>query len=324
MPVSACSNLPMRVVAAPVNAPFSWPNSSLSRSSAGSAAQFTLTNGRSLRDDRWWMARATSSLPTPLSPRISTVTSLSDTCSITVRDRLHLGAVAPEQERPVLVVAQLPPQLGDLGHEPRLLDRALDGGVERDLAQPLGIVGFDDVVGGAEAHRLDDRRRLLAARQHDHLQVGLRRLQRAQRLEPVHAGHHHVEQHDVRRIALLDRGEHLVAARIGPRLVAAQREERPQVIGERGIVVDDGDVGFLQRDLLREGQSNGNLDGGHPRGGAAGAGGARGRGPRRSTRPAGSGGAGGGRRAFRRRRRGRARAAVCTLSASLMTTTAAV
>ena len=29
------------------------------------------------------MARATSSLPTPLSPRISTVTSLSDTCSMT-------------------------------------------------------------------------------------------------------------------------------------------------------------------------------------------------------------------------------------------------
>src|SRR5205085_764171 len=35
VPVSACSNLPMRVMAAPVNAPSSWPNSSLSRSSAG-------------------------------------------------------------------------------------------------------------------------------------------------------------------------------------------------------------------------------------------------------------------------------------------------
>ncbi len=114
MPVSACSNLPMRVVAAPVNAPFSWPNSSLSSSSAGSAAQFTFTNGRSLRGERWWIARATSSLPTPLSPRISTVTSLSDTCSMTERDRLHLGAVAPEEERAILVVAQLPAQLGDL------------------------------------------------------------------------------------------------------------------------------------------------------------------------------------------------------------------
>ena len=32
--------------------------------------------------ERWWIARATSSLPTPLSPRISTVTSLSATCSM--------------------------------------------------------------------------------------------------------------------------------------------------------------------------------------------------------------------------------------------------
>ena len=70
--------------------------------------------------------------------------------------------------------------------------------VERDFAQPFGIVGLDHVVGGAETDRLDDRRRLLAARQHDHLQVGLGRLQRLQRLDPVHAGHHHVEQHDVR------------------------------------------------------------------------------------------------------------------------------
>ena len=45
MPPSASSNLPRRSAAAPVNAPFSWPNSSLSISSVGMAAQFTLTNG---------------------------------------------------------------------------------------------------------------------------------------------------------------------------------------------------------------------------------------------------------------------------------------
>ena len=161
-------------------------------------------------------------------------------------DRLHLGAVAPEQERPVLVVAQLPPQLGDLRHQLGLLDLLLDSDVELDFSQPFGVVGLDHVVGGAEAERLDDRRRLLAARQHDHLQVGLGRLQRLQRLDPVHAGHHHVEQHDVRGVALLDRREHLVAARIGPRFVAAQRQKRAQVARKRGIVVDDGDKGLLQ------------------------------------------------------------------------------
>ena len=80
------------------------------------------------------------------------------------RDGLHVGAVAPEEERAVLVVAQLTPQLGDLRHQARLLDRALDRGVERDLAEAFRIVGLDDVVGRAELHRFDDGRRLLACR----------------------------------------------------------------------------------------------------------------------------------------------------------------
>ena len=45
VPPSASSNLPRRMAAAPVNAPFSWPNSSLSMSSVGMAAQLTFTNG---------------------------------------------------------------------------------------------------------------------------------------------------------------------------------------------------------------------------------------------------------------------------------------
>ena len=46
------------------------PNSSHSRRSAGSAVQFTLTNGLSRRSDDAWSARATRSLPVPRSPRI--------------------------------------------------------------------------------------------------------------------------------------------------------------------------------------------------------------------------------------------------------------
>ena len=60
---------------APVNAPFSWPNSSLSRSVSGSAATLTAMNGLCRRGDRAWRPRATSSLPVPLSPWISTVES---------------------------------------------------------------------------------------------------------------------------------------------------------------------------------------------------------------------------------------------------------
>jgi hypothetical protein len=39
---------------APVKAPFSWPNSSLSSRFSGMAAQLTLMNGRLARRDFWW------------------------------------------------------------------------------------------------------------------------------------------------------------------------------------------------------------------------------------------------------------------------------
>ena len=46
---SACSKRPLRVSSAPVNAPFSWPKSSLSISSAGMAPQLIATKGPSAR-----------------------------------------------------------------------------------------------------------------------------------------------------------------------------------------------------------------------------------------------------------------------------------
>ncbi len=73
MPLSACSNLPIWRSLAPVNDPFSWPKSSDSIRSSGIAAQFTCTNGPSRRRLSRCTARATSSLPTPLSPQMSTV-----------------------------------------------------------------------------------------------------------------------------------------------------------------------------------------------------------------------------------------------------------
>jgi len=72
VPPSAASNFPRRSDTAPVNAPLKCPNSSLSISSSGIAAQFTSTNGPARRRLNVWMLRATSSLPVPFSPKIST------------------------------------------------------------------------------------------------------------------------------------------------------------------------------------------------------------------------------------------------------------
>ena len=84
MPPSASSKRPSFCLIAPVNAPFSWPNSSLSSSVSVSAAQLTVMNGPFARCASRWIARATSSLPVPLSPAMNTVVSVAATFS-TVR-----------------------------------------------------------------------------------------------------------------------------------------------------------------------------------------------------------------------------------------------
>ena len=76
MPPSAALNRPSRFFIAPVNAPRSCPNSSASINVSAIAPQFTATNGLSRRALDWWMMRATTSFPVPLSPVTSAGASL--------------------------------------------------------------------------------------------------------------------------------------------------------------------------------------------------------------------------------------------------------
>ena len=70
VPPLAIWKRPARSRLAPVKAPFTWPNSSLSSSPAGMAAQLMVTKGWSARGLQRWMARASRSLPVPVSPRM--------------------------------------------------------------------------------------------------------------------------------------------------------------------------------------------------------------------------------------------------------------
>ena len=79
VPLSACMKRPTRSATAPVNAPLRWPNISLSSKPSGMAAQLTATKGWSARLPCLWMARATISLPVPLSPVSRMVALLSRT-----------------------------------------------------------------------------------------------------------------------------------------------------------------------------------------------------------------------------------------------------
>jgi hypothetical protein len=58
------------LVVAPVKLPFSWPNRMDSTRFSGRAPQLTATNGLPARSEAPCTARAITSLPTPLSPRI--------------------------------------------------------------------------------------------------------------------------------------------------------------------------------------------------------------------------------------------------------------
>ena len=77
VPPSAAAKRPTLLATAPVKAPLTWPKSSDSISPSGMAPQLTETKGLSRRGLLKWMARATSSLPVPLSPVIITVDGLS-------------------------------------------------------------------------------------------------------------------------------------------------------------------------------------------------------------------------------------------------------
>jgi hypothetical protein len=94
VPPLAISNAPGFSLVEPVKAPFSWPNSSFSRISLGSAAQLSAKNGPRARSLFWWVARATSSLPVPLSPKMKTLAVEAATASIS-RYTSRMGSDCP-------------------------------------------------------------------------------------------------------------------------------------------------------------------------------------------------------------------------------------
>ena len=104
MPPLASWNLPRCLSCAPVKLPFSWPNRMLSTRLAGRAPQFTATNGLPARSLLPCTARAIISLPTPLSPRIST--GIEDRAARSPRDfTARMGRLSPIRSAKVMVPA---------------------------------------------------------------------------------------------------------------------------------------------------------------------------------------------------------------------------
>ena len=123
MPPSASAKWPFLFVVAPVKAPRTWPNSSDSSSVSGIAAQLTLMSGMSRCALRSWMARATSSLPVPVSPVMSTVLLRLGHQLGALDDVLHRAA-APDDAVVVELLVALAEQVAVLRAQALVLDGA--------------------------------------------------------------------------------------------------------------------------------------------------------------------------------------------------------
>ncbi len=101
-PPSAASKSPFLLAIAPVNAPLTCPKRLDSSSSAGIEPELTVMKGAPERGECVWMARATSSLPVPLSPSTRIVERdgpARRTSSNTLRIPADLPTIRPRPKR---------------------------------------------------------------------------------------------------------------------------------------------------------------------------------------------------------------------------------
>ena len=199
MPPSACTNFPTCLRTAPVNAPFSCPNSSDSISSSGIAAQLTRMNG---------VAGPRRQVVDAARDQLLAGARLADhqhrrprrrDAGDPLAQRQHLGGVA-EQRRLLVAALELAVLLGQPAAAHGVPHRQEQRGA-------LGRLVEEGVRPGLQALR---RGELVAVPgQDDDRHVDAAAAQVVEQPEPVHAGHLDVEQHGVRRLAVdaVERGE---------------------------------------------------------------------------------------------------------------------
>ena len=151
VPPSAISKRPTRSLLASVNAPLTWPNSSLSKTPSARPPVFTVTSGRVERSETECSVCATSPLPVPFSPVMRTLASDGPTREITSSTG-RMAADCGDQLRKALGA-----QRAVLGFQALALAQ---GAAEFDLGLQDGgearvVPGLLDEVARAAAHGFD-------------------------------------------------------------------------------------------------------------------------------------------------------------------------
>ena len=192
----------------------------------------TCTKRSRLRRLLRWIVRATSSLPTPLSPVISTVALVGAARPIAAITCFSAGALADHLvpdfdgllERPVLVA------------QPPLVERVAEVTSTRSLANGFSMKSNAPFLVASTAVLIVPWPEMMTTGSASFIVA-----QPLEHLDAVHAGHLDVEQHQVRRLALGQR-EPLLAGRRAEELVAFVLERHPQRVADRRFVVDDQDA----------------------------------------------------------------------------------
>src|SRR5213594_4002376 len=197
--------------------------------SAGMALQLTGTKGPLDRPDWRWIAAATSSLPVPLSPSISTGESESATVATTSFTRVMPG--------------EPPPQRVHLAAQEALLEDLL-----HEVLQLVQVQRLDEVVVGPRLQRLDRRLDHRVAGHHDDLERRIVPLDLVEHLQAVHLGHPDVDQRGVEDL-MADQPDRLAPARRQGDVVAPAAQRLAQELADIDVVVDDQDAWVVHRTL---------------------------------------------------------------------------
>jgi hypothetical protein len=131
----------------------------------------------------------------------------------------------------VIAVAELSLQPRDLVLEALMRDGSADGRQHTFLIDRLG-----EVVITPELGHLDGATDVVDRGQHDHGQGRMAPSELLEHRDTVNFGHHQVEQHRGRRLAMT--GEHLRAGCKQLHFVAGTGDHERQQLPNRGIVVD--------------------------------------------------------------------------------------
>jgi hypothetical protein len=242
VPPSAVSTRPSLRSRASVKAPRSWPNSSDSSSCAGSAAQFSSTKGLARRGPLKCSARATSSLPVPVSP-----THQHRRRVAVLQARLGLQQLAHGGPQALHAVG-FTHERGELGAVAfallEVVECAVLACIGRGALDQHAQLGQRDRLGQevqrAGLHRIHRQLDAGVPRDHDHLGIRTLRADPRQRLQPVHARQVEVQHHDVGREGR-QCGDPLLRRRRAAHLAALPLEVGAHVLGQHGLVLDDQD-----------------------------------------------------------------------------------